>query len=118
MTEHGIFLPNSAHTCPHRRTRQAGDSGSVVHCQLVDKIVDDGETGSEDELEASVCEACCRWFEPSIDDWNPVVSSLVLNRIGRVPDRANTAQLREKATASIPIMQSEPADYSPQECTS
>jgi hypothetical protein len=82
---------------------------------LVDKILGNRDSDIVGEVEESVCENCCRWFEPSLDHWNPVVSALILNRIDRVDDAANAASLREKATASIPIMDADPGDFLPQE---
>lgn len=56
-----------------------------------------------------VCEACCRTFEPTVRDWNPVIASLVWSAADQrrsapqgSEDQARWERLRTQAEASFP----------------
>lgn len=103
-------VPLSARTpesCPHR---EAGLGGVSRHCGLIDQLLNGGaEIASEVSLD--VCQACCRSFEPTVRDWNPVIASLVWSAVdellttvdaGRSDEIAHWQALLARAESSLP----------------
>lgn len=71
--------PRTPETCPHR---EVGPGGSW-RCCLIAKLLE-GEPETASQVSIDICQACCRSFEPSQRDWNPVIASLVWNAVDQV----------------------------------
>jgi hypothetical protein len=92
--------PRSPETC---RYRQIDAASSGVSCELLHTIL-----STESPVSREVCQACCRGFEPSERDFNPVIASLVwseaLERLSDpdCQDRARWEPLSQRAENSLP----------------
>ena len=90
--------------CPHRCSDSQQNEDTET-CKLLQAI-----SGVRDEsilhVERSACEACCDSFEPTPEDWNPVVASLLHGVATEViekggADGCSIEQATELANASI-----------------
>jgi uncharacterized HAD superfamily protein len=76
--------------CPHRVPLSTGDRSPVARCGLLASI-----TGLLDPqltcVTRDACEACCRSFPPSVDEFNPVVASLLYDLSARIVDQGGRA---------------------------
>ena len=82
----GIFH-RSPEACPFREAR-SGEP--LATCRLLAQLLE-GEPAGDSCVSLDVCHACCRSFEPSPRDFNPVIASLVWNAAERVLSRIDGA---------------------------
>lgn len=94
--------PRTPDTCRHY---QVDEHLTVPSCSLLRTLLDtDGEVSRE------ICLACCRGFEPSERDLNPVIASLVWSQAQEqlsnpdCPGRARWQELEQRAEANLPVV--------------
>lgn len=119
------YFARNPDACPHRYVVHSVEEPGApdASCKILQKIGDnieaDSSTQETDATDQSrvpfaVCQQCCRWPEPSVHVLNPVVASLVLDRMVRDKEGdAERQSLRQRAIAAIPIMAEEPDTYAP-----
>jgi len=104
-------------TCQFRSDIQSTDDGEMATCQLLKDIVGIQQHESL-SVHRDACEVCCESFEPSPQDINPVVASLLHNlteeiiQQGGVPgcDRQAATKLNGLAERSLPAVASDEDD--------
>lgn len=110
----GISL-RSPESCP---LREPGPDEQWGHCRLLACLLD-GEPANASLVSTDVCHACCRSFEPSERDFNPVIASLVWSASEQVLARRGSfapaetnrwRQLLAKAESSLPAVLPEEED--------
>lgn len=95
-------------TCCHYRTETLSNGPS---CELLGSLL---KTGGE--VSREICLACCRGFEPSERDFNPVIASLVWSGVQEHltdpdgPDRERWHDLLQRAEANLPVVLPEEDD--------
>lgn len=121
-------MPNSVPTptvrtpdqCPWRRLEPRGQ----IACGWLESALASaprgsfGADGSPFVVSDDVCSACCRSFEPSAVDWNPVAAALVWQRATTALDSVglSTAEreicsaLAERAESFLPLVASDEED--------
>jgi len=94
--------PRTPDTCRHY---QIIEHPAVPSCSLLRSLLNtDGKVSHE------ICQACCRGFEPSERDLNPVIASLVWSQAQEqlsnpdCPDRARWQELEQRAEANLPVV--------------
>ena len=101
----------SADNCPHRISATPDESGEVASCGLIQQIleIDDPQFL---RVIRDACEACCESFEPTKQDLNPIIASLVFSASeqivasggveGCTPEQAQ--ELNQWAEKSLPVV--------------
>ncbi|WP_435018737.1 hypothetical protein TA3x_000722 [Tundrisphaera sp. TA3] len=98
-----------ASACPHRSPIGPGGDDSTARCGIVARVLRT-EDPAFSRVGRDACEACCRGFAPTAEEFNPVVASLVyeattrIAELGGIPgcDAARARVLNQKAVAGIP----------------
>ena len=91
MAERGVFalawsvavVVRSVDDCPFRSPAEGADDGDLAHCSLIEKISGLSEPRHR-EVARSVCTACCEDREPSEEDPNSTLASLLWSIANRV----------------------------------
>ena len=103
------ILSRSPETC---RFRETGPGVSWTRCRLLAELVVGGPEESA-LVSHQICQACCRSFEPSPRDFNPVIASLVWNAVDQLviqqgstgdEDTRRWQALLRKAESSLPVV--------------
>ncbi len=101
--------PRTPESCRYRET---GPGVSWARCRLLSELF----VGGPEEfalVSHDICHACCRSFEPSPRDFNPVVASLVWNAVDQLlvqqgstvdEDTRRWQALLRKAESSLPVV--------------
>ncbi|MCD0460505.1 hypothetical protein [Roseiconus lacunae] len=95
-------------TCPYKRPDNRDAS---IRCALLDQLVGEVPVPS-DSVDRQMCQACCDSFYPTVDDWNPVIASLVFQRASErlaelhpgAPTCGNVEQIMTKAIEQLPVV--------------
>lgn len=100
--------PRTPETCRHYRTETPSSGPS---CGLLGSLLE-----SSGDVSREICQACCRGFEPSACDFNPVIASLVWSRAQErladpgCRDRERWHDLWQRAEANLPVVLPEEDD--------
>lgn len=106
------------------------EAGTGVHCRFIAELLT-GLDADAAEVSPETCEACCHSFQPTREDLNPVVASLLWSRCENALADARIAadfeltrrltKTRDLAEASLPLVFSDeddlPFDSSSEEVT-
>lgn len=108
-------LPRSPETCRHRET---GPEHTRSRCRLLSELFA-GQSEEATLVSDEICQACCRCFEPTARDFNPVIASLVWNQVDQLLEQQCSTsdeetrrwqQLLMKSQSSLPIVLPEEDD--------
>ena len=112
------ILPRTPENCRYRET---GPGVSWARCDLLSELL----VGGQEEaalVSHDMCLACCRSFEPSPHDFNPVIASLVWNAVDQLlgqqdstggDDTRRWPALLVKSELSLPVVLSDEDDLPP-----
>ncbi|MDB5388806.1 MAG: hypothetical protein JWM11_4452 [Planctomycetaceae bacterium] len=106
------FANPTIETCIYRRTESA--LGENAHCHLLHQI-SGFEDGQKCTVRRDACDACCQSFPPSLESWNPVIASLLINLLDEstvvqaVPESVaqRSRHLRQKAVECLDVLVSQ-----------
>jgi hypothetical protein len=70
------FNCRAPETCPHRRPLPNSSHGDIACCALLGELVG-SQCWDRQQVGLDACIACCDSFEPTTDDLNPIVASLL-----------------------------------------